>query len=146
VPIEANLDSVVEALALDHGARVTVLGDRHEVVGVVAASDLIRAYRGALEENLRRLGSSFRGAGLLEEEVAAGAEAEGRSVSDPAWPAGTVVLAIQRGEQLIFPEPGTLLRAGDVVSFVAPLDQIERLAIATTGRETASDDQDGAMI
>jgi K+/H+ antiporter YhaU regulatory subunit KhtT len=134
VPIETNLDSVVAALALDRTTGIIVLDDRHRVAGVVEASDVIRTYRGALEEALRRLGSSFPGAGLLEEEIRAGADADGRSVSDAAWPAGTVVLAIQRGEQLIFPEPQTRLRVGDVVSILAPAGQIDRLVLATTGQ------------
>ena len=146
VPVEANLDSVIEALALDHAARVTVLGDQHRVAGIVAASDLIRAYRRSLEGSLRRLGSSFRGASLLEEEVAAGSEVEGRAVSDTAWPAGTVVLAIQRGEQLILPESETRLQAGDVVSILAPSGQIDQLRLATTGRSTQPSADDDAMI
>lgn len=148
VPVEANLDAVVEALAVDHVGRVTVLDTEHRIVGVAAASDLVRAYRRFLEESLRRLGSTFRGATLVEEEVRAGAEAEGRAVSDSSWPAGTIVIVIQRGEQLIFPESDTKIRAGDVVSILAPAGKEDQLRLETggsvgDGNENASGD---AMI
>lgn len=133
VPIEANLDAVVEALAVDHARRVVVLDHDHRVAGLVAASDLVRAYRGFLEESLRRLGSTFRGTMLLEEEVRAGAAAEGKSVSDPSWPKGTVVVAIQRGEQLIFPESQTKLQTGDVVSILAPAGKEDRVRFDIAG-------------
>ncbi len=127
VPIEANLDSVLEIVAVDHAAEVTVLGDADEIVGEVAASDLLRAYRGWLEESLRRLGSTFQGTTLIEQEVLAGADADGRGVADGAWPRGTLVIAIRRGDQLLFPESSTTLRAGDVVSILAPDGVEDRL-------------------
>jgi CBS domain-containing protein len=146
VPIEANLDAVVEILAVDHVARVTVLDEARRIVGVVAASDVVRAYRGWLEESLRRLGSTFRGATLLEEEVRAGSESEGRAVSDGAWPPGTLVIAIQRGEQLVFPESETTLRAGDVVSILAPAGKEGALRLMTGGARAVESHDDDAMI
>ncbi len=146
VPLDANLDAVVEILAVDHVARVTVLDVDRRIVGVVAASDVVRAYRGWLEQSLRRLGSTFRGATLLEEEVREGSESDGRAVSDGAWPAGTLIIAIQRGEQLVFPESGTTLHAGDVVSILAPAGKEDALRLMT-GRDGADESTDDeAMI
>jgi Trk K+ transport system NAD-binding subunit len=119
-----------------------VLDDRHRVAGVVDASDVIRAYRSSLEETLRRLGASFAGSSLVELRVERGAEADGRTVSDRAWPTGTVVVAIQRGEQLIFPEPETRLAAGDVVSILAPTRQVDRLEFASSGRPSEPGERD----
>ena len=143
VPIEANLDAVMETLAVDHTGRVTVLDTDRRIVGEVSASDLILVYRRSLEESLHRLGSSFRGATLLEEEVRAGAAAEGWLVSDGAWPRGTIVMAIQRGEQLIFPESDTRLRAGDVVSILAPAGKEFQLRSAMGGSGSASGEGGG---
>ena len=141
VALEANLDAVVDILAVDHVARVAVLDRDRVVVGIVAASDLIRAYRGSLEGSLKRLGSTFRGATLMEQDVHAGAAIEGKLVSDAAWPAGTVVIAIQRDGERIFPELDTMLLAGDAVSLLAPAgkeDQLRRLV----GGDEGQTDQD----
>ncbi len=146
VPIEANLDAVVEILATDQVARVTVLDADNRVVGIVAASDVIIAYRRSLEESLRRLGSAFRGSRLIEEEVRAGGEAEGRTVSDDAWPKGTIVIAVQRGGQLIFPQPNTQLQAGDVVSLLAPAGKEDQLRLDTRGPITPDEDPDDDMM
>ncbi|MEO8424240.1 MAG: chloride channel protein [Actinomycetota bacterium] len=144
VAVEANLDAVVDILAVDHVARVAVLDRDRRIVGIVAASDLIRAYRHSLEGSLKRLGSTFRGATLLEQELLAGARMEGRSVSDAAWPAGTVVIAIQRGEERIFPELDTTLVVGDIVSILAPAgteDQIHRLVAGETEPDESAEDE-----
>lgn len=147
VPSEANLDAVMEALMVDRAAQVTVLDPRYRIVGVVTPSDLVRAYRRSLEESLRRLGSAIRGTTLLEASVHPGSEVEGRAVSDAGWPAGTVVIAIQRGDQLIFPEPATTLREGDVVSVLAPAGRERRLQALTGAPEPPADDPvDDGMI
>jgi hypothetical protein len=145
VPVDARLDAVVEALAMDHVAHVAVLDTEYRVVGVVAPSDLVRAYRRSLEQSLRRLGSALRGATLLEEEVGEGSEAEGRAVSDGAWPAGTAIIAIQRDKQLILPESDTRLLVGDVVSVLAPSGREDALRLAIAGslsRTTVSPRED----
>jgi CBS domain-containing protein len=120
VPVDASLDAVVELLTVDHAARVNVLDASFRVVGIVAVSDLLRAYRTFLEHSLRRLGSTFRGATLIEDRIAEGSAADGIAVSDGRWPNGTNVIAIQRGEQLIFPERATVVIGGDVLSVLAP--------------------------
>jgi hypothetical protein len=105
---------------VDQAGRVNVLDAGFRVVGVVAVSDLLRAYRRFLEHSLRRLGSTFRGATLIEERIAEGSGADGIAVSDGRLPNGTNVIAIQRGEQLIFPERATVVIGGDVLSVLAP--------------------------
>jgi H+/Cl- antiporter ClcA/CBS domain-containing protein len=127
VPLEATLDAVVELLATDGTAPVTVLDADHRVVGVVGTGDVIRGYRRSLDESLRRLGTTLRGTRFLEEPVRAGSAAEGRTLEETAWPVGTVVVAIQRGDQLIFPEPGTRVQLGDVLSVLAPAGREEEL-------------------
>ena len=141
---EATLDAVVDILAVDHVARVAVLDRDRRIVGIVAASDLIRAYRRSLEGSLARLGSTFRGATLMEQEVHEGAEMEGKKVSDAAWPAGTVVIAIQRGEERIFPERDTTLLAGDIVSLLAPAGKEDMLRRLVAGEAETEPDQSSA--
>jgi len=149
VPIESTLDAVLDILAVDHVARVAVLDADRRIAGIVSASDLIRAYRRSLQGSLERLGSTFGGATLLEEEVSASAQADGMSVSDGAWPPGTVVIAIQRGDERIFPESDTVLVAGDVVSILAPAGKEEQLRRLVAGEPEPEPDEvagDDALI
>ena len=44
----------------------------------------------------------------------------GRAIADVDWPAGAVVVAIQRDDQLLFPEPKTVIADGDVMSVFVP--------------------------
>jgi Trk K+ transport system NAD-binding subunit len=57
------------------------------------------------------------------------------------------VIAIQRGEQLIFPEPGTEIRPGDFLSVLVPDNAEERLREALgAGLDRAKPTQDVPMI
>ncbi len=127
VPREATLDAVVEVFATEHVAWVPVLDSSRRVVGIVGTADLIRAYRRSLGTSLRSLRSIFSGSILVEEAVRPESPVAGRSIADAGWPNGTVVIAIQRGEQLIFPEPSTQIREGDVLSVLVPTSSEGRL-------------------
>ena len=58
IPIETTLDAAVEALATNRINWVPVLDDASRVVGIVAASDLVRGQRLALQSALRRFASA----------------------------------------------------------------------------------------
>jgi chloride channel protein, CIC family len=127
VPIDATLDSVVEIFANDHVAWVPVLDADRRITGVVGTADLVNAYRHSLGSSLRSLRSVFSASILAEEEVGHDSSVDGRSVGDVDWPSGTVVVAIQRGGQLIFPEPSSDLRQGDLLSALVPKSAEDRL-------------------
>jgi CIC family chloride channel protein len=127
VPEDATLDAVVEIFATDHVPWVAVLDPDRRVVGVVGTADLSGAYRHSLSASLRSLRSIFSGSILVEEEVRPGSGVAGRSVGDAGWPNGTVVIAVQRGEQLIFPEPSTEIHQGDVLTALVPRSAEDRL-------------------
>ncbi len=127
VPADATLDSVVEVFASDHVAWVPVLDASRRVVGIVGTADLIDAYRRSLVSSMRSLRSIFGGSVFVEIEVHEHAAMAGAPVGDAAWPAGVVVVAIQRGNQLIFPEPSTTIQTGDVLSLLVPIGSEARL-------------------
>jgi CBS domain-containing protein len=116
IPVEATLDAAVEALAGNQTNWVPVLDAERRVVGIVAASDLIRGQRLALQAALRRVASAPVGTALVEEQVGEESRFAKRTIAEAGWPAGTVVVSIQRGSQLLFPEPDTSMEPGDVVS------------------------------
>jgi H+/Cl- antiporter ClcA len=147
VPSDATLDAVIEVLATEHVVWVPVLDAARQVVGIVGTADLVAAYRRSLRASLQSLGSLFAGSILFEGKVGVGSEAAGRTIATASWPMGTVVVAIQRGEQLIFPEPGTELREGDELSLLVPASG-EGWLRERLGGESAAEDlpEDAPMI
>ena len=120
VPEEATLDAAVEIFATEHVTWVPVLDADRRVVGTVGTADLVAAYRRSLASSLESLGSIFPGSVLVEEEVHPESAVTGRAIGDAGWPSGTVVVAIQRDDQLLFPEPKTVISDGDVISVFVP--------------------------
>ncbi|HXF72637.1 MAG TPA: chloride channel protein [Actinomycetota bacterium] len=120
VPVHATLEDVMEVLAAEHVISVPVLDGERRVAGVVGMGELVAAYRRALLASLRGLRTVFAASIFVEERIHAEAPVVGRTVADAGWPPGTVVVALQRGEELIFPDPSTVLRAGDLLSLVTP--------------------------
>jgi hypothetical protein len=120
VPYDATLAAVTDVFAMERVSWVTVLDGSRHVLGTVATDDVVRAYKRALSSSLDGLRAIFPGSLFLEEEVGPGSRLVGSSISAEGWPSGAVVVAIQRGEQLIFPEPSTEIRQGDVLSVLVP--------------------------
>jgi CIC family chloride channel protein len=143
VPEEATLDAVVEIFASDHVAWVPVLDSNRRIVGIVGTADLIGAYRQSLASSLQSLRSIFSGSILVEEEVGPNSRVMGRTVADADWPKGTVVIAIQRGEQLIFPESRTEILQEDVLSVLVPTNAEERLREALGAEPEQAESNEG---
>ena len=118
VPVSAMLDAALDALATNETTWVAVIDWEGQVVGIVAVSDLIRGYRMALSAGLRRLPAVTRDTELIEEPVGARSALAGRRLAEAAWPPGTVVLAAQRGSQLLFPTGETVVEPGDVLTLL----------------------------
>jgi Trk K+ transport system NAD-binding subunit len=78
-------------------------------------SELVGGYRRALATSLRRLTRTGKTV-LVEERIADGSEVAGRTISEVPWSPGTVVIALQRGDELLLVDGGTRLEHGDLVS------------------------------
>jgi Trk K+ transport system NAD-binding subunit len=59
------------------------------------------------------------GTTVVEAKVSPEAQAAGHSIRDAGLPAGTIVVTMERGGSLLFPEGATVLEPGDVVSALA---------------------------
>jgi len=96
------------------------------LVGLLRRSDAIRAYDLALKRRtlLRhraqqvRLGA-FSGVDVQEIAIRSDADCDGQFVRDVAWPRDCVIASVRRGSSLFIPRGETILRAGDVLVFVA---------------------------
>jgi chloride channel protein, CIC family len=124
VPLDAALDAAVDAVATSRGGWVPVLDSEMRVVGIVASSDLVRGWRMAMRAAIRRLGRAARNAVVVEESVARGSVADGARVAELALPRGAVLVAVHRGNGLMFADAATVLCADDLVSaFTRPGDE-----------------------
>jgi CIC family chloride channel protein len=135
ISVDSRLDAAAEALAVNRIDWVAVLDPQHHVVGIVAASDLIRGERVALKEALRRIAAAPRGATLVEEQVGDGSRFANRAIAEARWPAGTVVISIQHGNQPRFPDPDTVLEPGDTVSVLTHVESANALRRELCGGE-----------
>jgi H+/Cl- antiporter ClcA len=114
VEASETLDSVAERLSTTGTSWLPVLdGDR--VVGIVGMSELVGGYRRALATSLRRLTRAGKTV-LVEERIAGGSEVAGRTIAEVPWSPGTVVIAVQRGDELLLVDGATRLEHGDLVS------------------------------
>jgi hypothetical protein len=138
VPDDATLEAVVEVFATEHLAWVPVLDVDRRIACIVGTADLIEAYRRSLTGSLRSPRSIFSGSILVEDEVGSTSAVSGRTIARAPWPSRTAVVAIQRGDQLIFPEPNTEVLAGDVLSALVPKNMEDRLRVVL-GSDAASD-------
>ena len=67
----------------------------------------------------QRLKEGITGTALVEEiKIEAGATCDGQQVKDIPWPANFVIASLRRGTQVIIPKGGTILQAGDILTFV----------------------------
>ena len=120
VPADSTLEAVVEVFATHRISWVPALDDERRVAGIVGSHDLIAAYRRALAGTLATLRPISPDSILVEMEVLPGTAIVGRTIAGAGWPSGTVVIAISRGNQLIFPESETQIDEGDVLSLLVP--------------------------
>jgi chloride channel protein, CIC family len=141
VPVDAALDAAVDAVATSRGGWVPVLDSDMRVVGIVASSDLVVGWRMAMRHAIHRLGRAARNAVVVETTVTPGSAADGARVADLALPRGAVLVAVHRGQGLMFADAGTLLCPGDLVSaFTRPGDEDRlRLLLTTPAAGPAAD-------
>ena len=124
------ISNVLERMArLDIG-RMPVVDprDRRRAIGFVRQSNLARAYYQAVqrhrqleeEEEARRL-RDLTGQEIVEVRVRASCPLVGKTLKEAGLPQESIVVAIRRGGQTVFPHGDTKLEPGDtVVANVAP--------------------------
>jgi Trk K+ transport system NAD-binding subunit len=71
------------------------------------------AYRTALAGNVRQVRSAGPNGMLIETELVEGSVVAGRTVAATPWPRDTVLVSVERGDQLIVPRGDLTLIVGD---------------------------------
>lgn len=121
VPASTRLDEALTSLLHAGGRWVTVTGASRRVVGILSVSDLVTGYRRALSENAGQISQVSASAVTVEERVGKDSCLAGKALRNADLPAGSIVVALQRGGQTIFATAETRLEVGDLVSaFASP--------------------------
>ncbi len=134
-PVTATLDEAVDAFPLDQ-LWLTVVDEQRRVVGVLAVSDVVRAYHRALRADVRRTASESSDTGPLEVEVSAGSTVDGSRIGSAELPSGTIVISVRRGDSVLAGTAGLRLRAGDVLVMLVRPEYREQARSAVEGRLT----------
>jgi CIC family chloride channel protein len=117
------VSEALERMAVLDVGRLPVVGEDRRLIGMFRRVDAIRAYHHALAEttggHLERDRLRQRidpDASYYDFRVPPGSIADGRAVRDVRWPAGSTLVSVRRGTDVMVPDGGTMLRAGDVVT------------------------------
>ncbi len=116
VPVNARLDTALEAITQGNGRWTAVADGRRHVVGIVAIQDVVRGYQEAMSSSAGTLRRVSSGAVALEERAGPRSPVVGVPLRDADLPEGTVIVSLQRGTDLVFATGDTAIHAGDLVS------------------------------
>ncbi|MQA92773.1 MAG: hypothetical protein GEU90_21550 [Gemmatimonas sp.] len=120
VSVGDRLDAALDALVSSSVSWLPATDARRRVAGIVGLSEVITSYRRELRKNLQLLSRVGGATTLIQQIVGASSPLANHPVATVPFPPGSVVLSIERGSQLLFPDAATVIHAGDVLSLVAP--------------------------
>ncbi len=103
-----------------------IVSDMH-VVGILSATNIVRAYRETLAKDSRRMRGLVEGTVMIETKIETGMCLAGISLREAKLPAECLVVSIRREGELLFPRGSTTILAGDVVMFLVSPRGEERL-------------------
>jgi H+/Cl- antiporter ClcA/CBS domain-containing protein len=145
----ARFATALDALSQAGGHWVTVTDRKRHVVGVLSMSDVVAGYRRALITSLGQLSEVATNAVIVEERVGRDSPLVGVPLRDAQLPPGSVVLSIQRGEELLSAGGSTMLATGDIVNTLTQEEsrtEVRRLIRGVDSPETSRDEQGGQLV
>ncbi len=119
IPPDERLDEALEQLTTRrvHWAPVLDLDDEN-VTGVISSTQIMRAYRQTLTKGVKRMRGLTAGTVMLEIEIRPGMPLTGKTLRDAHLPNESLVVSIRRQGEMVFPRGGTIIQAGDFVTFM----------------------------
>ncbi|MGN6415019.1 chloride channel protein [Flexivirga sp.] len=122
VETAATLDQAVDALpATVHW--LTVLDDQRHVRGIVAFSDVVRAYHRMLRADAHRMSRVASSAGIQDVQVGAGSALVGRRLDEQMLPDGVIVVAVRRADAMLLGLGAVRLDVGDQITVLVRPDR-----------------------
>ncbi len=89
-----------------------------QVVGRISALDITRAYRETMAKGSRRMRGMVEGTMMVEAIIEPGMRLASRPLREAKLPPQCLVVSIRRQNEMLFPRGGTIIEAGDVVTFL----------------------------
>lgn len=140
----ANLDQAIDALP-SNVHWLTVLDDQRQVHGIVAFSDIVRAYHRVLRSDARRMSRVASSAGIQDVQVGVGSPLIGHRLDEQVLPDGVIVIAVRRSDSMLLGLGAVHLEVGDLVTVLVRPDQQDAIRplfdgdAVTAQRTTAAD-------
>jgi len=119
----ATLADALEALSGGPG-WVTVIDGARSVVGIVAAREIVAAYREAVLSEARQLLDVSDEAGIAQVQVHPGSPLCGASLRERPLGEGVVVVSLRRGDASVALEGAARLCEGDILTLLATRDRL----------------------
>ncbi|HWC22773.1 MAG TPA: chloride channel protein [Flexivirga sp.] len=148
--LSATLDEAIDALpATVHW--LTVLDDQRHVRGIVAFSDIVRAYHRALRSDARKMSRVASSAGIQDVRVGPRSPLVGRRLDEQVMPPGVIVVSVRRADTMLLGLGAVRLEAGDLVTVLAPPDHQSSVrslfdGVTVTARRTTAADPGEAAV
>lgn len=144
----AGLGSAVEVVAQTGAHWATVTAQSRQVVGILAISDIMTAYRGALNESLDLLSRVTGNAVSVQERIGPRSAVLGRPLRDAGLPSGCILVTVRRGDHVLFPNASTVLAEGDLITALATPATAEAVALLLCGEDRPSEarERPGPMV
>ncbi len=126
VPVDANLDQAIEAMPV--GTHwLTVLDEERRVHGILAFSDIVRAYHRVTRAEARQVSRVSGNAVVSDLRVAKGSPVVGHALREDLLPDGVIVVAVRRADGMVLGLGSVRLRAGDEVTVLARPDTAQQV-------------------
>jgi len=121
VPVDANLDQAIDAMPVD-SHWITVLDEDRRVQGILAFSDIVRAYHRGARSQARQMSRVSTNAGVLEVHVGAGSSLVGHTLREELLPDGVIVISVRREDGMMLGLGSVRMREGDEVTVLVRPD------------------------
>lgn len=139
-----SLDDALEQMA-DKGMSWAPVLEDHRRIGRLNVRNLIQVYKATLERSVHRATALPEETVLQEVRLSASSPLAGHTLREAPLPRDTLVIAVNRAGDTIFPHADTRLTAGDVVMLVSARESEKELhAFLEGSMRTSSDGTDSS--
>ncbi len=122
----STLDEAIEAMPVDTH-WLTVLDDDRAVRGIVAFSDIVRAYHQMVQEDAQQISRVSSSGGLMDVTVGSTSTLVGRRLDEEILPNSVIVISVRRSDAMLLGLGSVALRSGDNVTVLSGADQVDRV-------------------
>jgi H+/Cl- antiporter ClcA/predicted transcriptional regulator len=137
VSLNSRLDVALESLTEAPMSWVPVLDGERRVVGTLAISDVVRAYRSELAASAERLSEMGTMTGAASVTIGARSPIVGQTLRRAQLPTGLLITSITRGDQTFVPNGDTEFAAGDHLSVLGQAGDLGVLGEVDASASTA---------